>query len=123
MYDLKQIRVHYRKVIEDKTGDYDERLDPYILDNRPMVKELVAKTFQENFPQKVPVLLDVGCGTCFYFPLLSQHAEKLLGVDLCIPMLDVAEDLIKEKRTAVGFLKLADPTRAGAGECPFFVPK
>lgn len=97
MYDLKQIGTHYRQVIEEKTDEYYERFDPFILDKRPMVAELVAKTFQENFPEKIPSLLDVGCGTCFYFPLLAKHAEKLTGVDLCIPMLDVAQELIEAK--------------------------
>jgi SAM-dependent methyltransferase len=97
LYDLKQIGTHYRQVIEEKTDEYYERFDPFILDKRPMVAELVEKTFEENFPEKVPALLDVGCGTCFYFPLLAQHAEKLTGVDLCIPMLDVAQELIDAK--------------------------
>jgi SAM-dependent methyltransferase len=97
LYDLKQIGTHYRQVIEEKTDEYYERFDPFILDKRPMVAELVEKTFQENFPEKIPALLDVGCGTCFYFPLLAQHAEKLTGVDLCIPMLDVAQELIDAK--------------------------
>ncbi|MEE9127406.1 MAG: class I SAM-dependent methyltransferase, partial [Planctomycetota bacterium] len=96
-YDLEQIGKHYRKVLEDKTGDYYERFDPDILEKRPMVKVLLQKAFNRLFPDKVPVLLDVGCGTCFYFPLLSQHAETLLGVDVCIPMLDMAQDLIKKK--------------------------
>ena len=54
-YDLEQIGKHYRKVLEDKTGDYYERFDPYILDKRPMVKTLVHRTFQRLFPEKVPV--------------------------------------------------------------------
>ncbi len=97
LYGLKEIGVHYRKVIERKTSEYYERFDPYILDKRPMVRELVEKAFARNFPEKVPVLLDVGCGTCFYFPLLAKHAETLLGVDVCIPMLDVARELIEAK--------------------------
>jgi SAM-dependent methyltransferase len=96
-YDLEQIGKHYRKVLEDKTGDYYERFDPYILDKRPMVKALIQRTFQRFFPEKVPVLLDVGCGTCFYFPLLSERAETLLGIDVCIPMLDMAQELISTK--------------------------
>ncbi|MCA8955456.1 MAG: class I SAM-dependent methyltransferase [Planctomycetes bacterium] len=98
LYDLKQIGAHYRKVIEAKTDEFYERFDPFILDKRPMVRELVRKTFERNFPDKVPVLLDVGCGTCFYFPLLAQHAERLMGVDVCIPMLDVAQELIAAKQ-------------------------
>ncbi len=96
-YDLEQIGKHYRKVLEDKSGDYYERFDPYILDKRPVVKTLIQRTFQRFFPDKVPVLLDVGCGTCFYFPLLSERAETLLGIDVCIPMLDLARELIESK--------------------------
>ncbi len=97
LYDLKQIGTHYRQVLEDKTGDYYERFDPYILDKRPMVQALLAEAFKKNFPEKVETLLDVGCGTCFYFPLLAQHAENLMGVDVCIPMLDMAQELIQTK--------------------------
>lgn len=97
LLDLKQIGVHYRKIIERKTGEYYERFDPYILDKRPMVAELIEKAFEENFPEKIPNLLDVGCGTCFYFPMLAKHAETLMGVDVCIPMLDVAQELIESK--------------------------
>jgi SAM-dependent methyltransferase len=100
LLDLKQIGVHYRKVIERKTGEYYERFDPYILDKRPLVRELVGKAFETNFPDKIDKLLDVGCGTCFYFPLLSKHAETLMGVDVCIPMLDVAQELIDSKGLA-----------------------
>lgn len=97
LLDLKQIGKHYRKVIESQNSEYYERFDPYILDKRPLVTEQVEKTFAKNFPEKVPVLLDVGCGTCFYFPLLAKHAETLMGVDVCIPMLDVAQELIETK--------------------------
>jgi SAM-dependent methyltransferase len=114
LFDLKQIGTHYRKVIEQKTDEYYERFDPFILDKRPMVAELVAKTFEENFPEIVPALLDVGCGTCFYFPLLSKHAEKLTGVDLCIPMLDVAQELIEAKG-----LKNCEIRQSSALELPF----
>ena len=43
------------------------------------------------------LLVDVGCGTCFYFPILSRHAENLVGVDVCIPMLEQAKELIQVK--------------------------
>lgn len=96
-YDIDQIRDHYREFLEEKPADYYERFDPFILDKRPLVAELVEKAFEELFPQKVDRLLDVGCGTCFYFPLLAKHANELQGVDLCVPMLAMAQELIREK--------------------------
>ncbi len=96
-YDLDQIRSHYRKLIARQPSDYYERFDQYMLDKRPIVRDKLEKAFAEMFPEKVERLLDIGCGTCFYFPLLAKHAEQLNGVDLCIPMLEQAEDLIKTK--------------------------
>ena len=97
LYGLEQIRRHYRALLDEKPDDYYERFDPGILDKRPLVKGLVEKAFERLFPEKVGQLLDVGCGTCFYFPLLAPHAEKLTGIDLCIPMLDEAKALIASK--------------------------
>lgn len=97
LYGLDQIRSHYRALLDEKPDDYFERFDPYILDKRPLVSGLVEKAFARLFPDKVPNMLDVGCGTCFYFPLLAPHAEKITGIDLCIPMLEQARELIAEK--------------------------
>lgn len=97
LYGLDQIRRHYRQLLDEKPDDYFERFDPYILDKRPLVAGLVEKAFAKLFPEKVGSLLDVGCGTCFYFPLLAPHAERLTGIDLCIPMLDQARELIQAK--------------------------
>lgn len=97
VYDLEEIRSHYRELMQDKPPDYYERFDPFLLDKRPIVNALVAKTFERHFPRKAGRLLDVGCGTCFYFPLLAQHAESVTGVDLCVPMLEQARELIRAK--------------------------
>jgi len=97
LYDIEQIRAHYRKVIAARTPDYWERFDQHMLEKRPHVRMLLERTFQRLFPEKVGRLLDVGCGTCFYFPLLARHAEELIGVDICIPMLEQAQELIAAK--------------------------
>jgi len=97
LYNLDQIRSHYHELLEDEPGDYFERFDPHILDKRPLVRDLVAKTFARSFPEKVDHILDLGCGTCFYFPLLAPHAERITGVDMCAPMLAQARELIDEK--------------------------
>ena len=96
-YDLDQIRSHYKRLIARQPSDYYERFDQYMLDKRPLVREKLERAFARMFPEKAGRLLDIGCGTCFYFPLLSQHAETIEGVDLCIPMLEQAQDLIATK--------------------------
>lgn len=114
LYDLDQIRTHYRDMLKDKPRDYYERFDPFILDKRPIVRKLMAQNFRQLFPEKVPVLLDVGCGTGFYFPLLSEHVETLYGIDLSIPMLAQAEELIEQKGLMNCYVK-----EASALELPF----
>ncbi|MEW6071378.1 MAG: class I SAM-dependent methyltransferase [Planctomycetota bacterium] len=59
-------------------------------------------------------MLDVGCGTCFYFPLLAAKAERITGIDLCIPMLEQAQELIREKD-----LRNCTVREASALELPF----
>ncbi len=93
-HDLQQNRDHYGRVLEDKVPLYYERFDQDLLEKRPRVRELVSRAFAKLFPEKVGNLLDVGCGTGFYFPLLSRHAEQITGVDVCLPMLDEAQQLI-----------------------------
>src|SRR5262245_60550160 len=68
-----------------------------MLDRRPIVAALVDRVFARVFPRRVPLLVDVGCGTGFYYPLLAKYAERLVGVDVCVPMLDLANELIRRK--------------------------
>lgn len=97
LYDVEQIRDHYRRFLAEKPPDYYERFDPYILDKRPLVRRLLDETFRSFFPQRAEKLLDLGCGTCFYYPLLSRYADTVLGIDVCVPMLEQAEELIRIK--------------------------
>jgi ubiquinone/menaquinone biosynthesis C-methylase UbiE len=114
LYDLERIRHYYRKLLERKSRDYYERFDQYLLERRPLVRDLVEKAFARLFPDKVGHLLDVGCGTCFYFPLLAQRAERITGVDLCIPMLEQAQELIKARQ-----LDNCEVREASALDLPF----
>lgn len=96
--NLEQTRKHYRQVLQDKPSDYYERFDLDILARRPLVRELMTRAFERLFPTKAGHLLDLGCGTCFYYPLLARHAERITGVDLCVPMLEQAKVLIERER-------------------------
>lgn len=99
-YDLKDIRSHCRKVLQTRAPLYYQRFDRHMLEKRPRVRDLITRAFAKLFPQKVDNLLDVGCGTGFYFPLLKDHAENITGIDICAPMLAEARELIGEKRLA-----------------------
>jgi SAM-dependent methyltransferase len=99
-HNLQDNCSHYSKVLESKAPLYYERFDQNLLEKRPRVEFLIRRAFARLFPDKVGNLLDVGCGTGFYFPLLSEHAANITGVDVCAPMLDVARALIQEKGIA-----------------------
>ena len=93
-HDLDDNRQHYDTVSSQRKPLYYQRFDTQILEKNPIVAGLLKTAFEELFPDKVGRLLDLGCGTGFYYPLLSQHAESIVGVDVSRPMLDEAEQLI-----------------------------
>ncbi|WP_197454219.1 class I SAM-dependent methyltransferase [Stieleria varia] len=97
-HDLDENRRHYDRVSSDKRPLYFQRFDTQILDNNPIVAGLLTSAFQRMFPSPVGRLLDLGCGTGFYYPLLSRHAESVLGIDVSREMLDEAERLIADKQ-------------------------
>ncbi len=93
-HDLKENEQHYDRVLLSKPSLYYERFAEDILETRPIVARLLEKAFEGLFPEKTGSILDLGCGTAFYFPILAKHAEQLIGIDVCQPMLDQAEHMI-----------------------------
>lgn len=93
-HDVDQNRNHYDRVVRDKPSLFYERFDSGILADRPIVRGLLEATFAARFPQRVGRMLDLGCGTGFYFPLLRRHARELVGVDVSGSMVRVAWDVI-----------------------------
>ena len=98
LHNLDQNRQHYDRVSGEKHALYYQRFDTTILDENPIVANLVTKMYEKLFPQPVGNLLDVGCGTGFYYPLLSRHTESIVGVDVSTSMLDEARQLIAERQ-------------------------
>ena len=99
-HNQQDTRTHYNEVLRSKAPLYYERLDPNMLEKRPLIRDLVARAYAKLFPDKVDNLLDVGCGTGFYFPLLREHAENVTGIDVSTSMLEEARELIREKDLA-----------------------
>lgn len=102
-HNQDQNRKHYDLVSGDKQALYFQRFDTQILDSNPIVARLLTKAFDEMFPSPSGEpsggqLLDVGCGTGFYYPLLSQHAQAVIGVDVSRAMLDEADRLIERQQ-------------------------
>jgi SAM-dependent methyltransferase len=93
-HDLKENEQHYDNVLRSKPSLYYERFDAEILAKRPIVADLLEKAFKALFPENAGSVLDLGCGTGFYFPILAKHTTSLIGVDVCQPMLDQAQQTI-----------------------------
>jgi ubiquinone/menaquinone biosynthesis C-methylase UbiE len=93
-HDLKENEQHYDRVLRSKPSLFYERFDAEILAKRPIVAGLLEQAFADLFPENAGSILDLGCGTGFYFPILAKHATSLLGVDVCQPMLDQAQHTI-----------------------------
>ncbi|MFK8113244.1 MAG: class I SAM-dependent methyltransferase [Rubripirellula sp.] len=94
-HDLDDNRRHYDNVLADKKSLYYQRFDTGILEKNPLVANLLKQAFQELFPVQAGRVLDLGCGTGFYYPLLSKHADSIVGVDVSREMLEEAEHLIE----------------------------
>lgn len=96
-HNLAENRQHYDIVSSEKRPLYYQRFDTTLLETNPIVAGLLKTTFQELFPQPVSRLLDLGCGTAFYYPLLSRHAQTLVGIDVSREMLSEADQLIVQR--------------------------
>lgn len=96
-HNLQQNREHYDRVTSEKRPLYYQRFDADLLENNPIVADLLCSAFDRMFPESVGDLLDLGCGTGFYFPILSTHAKSVVGVDVSDAMLEDARLLIDER--------------------------
>jgi ubiquinone/menaquinone biosynthesis C-methylase UbiE len=112
-HDQKENEQHYEKVLQSKSSLYFERFDEELLEKRPFVAQLLKQAFERHFPQNAETVLDLGCGTGFYFPLLAVHANELIGIDVCQSMLDQAQHTIDTRALAN-----CRVLRSSAGELP-----
>ena len=92
---------HYREIMVTHRGNrklfscgYDERFDPFLLRGRPALSAIFETMFDELFPQPAGRLLDVGCGSGFYLPLLSRFAAEIVAFDFSPEMIAGAQELI-----------------------------
>jgi SAM-dependent methyltransferase len=96
-HDLQENERHYEQVVNARTTLYFERFDADLLEKRPIVAQLLTTAFDKLFPEKAGRVLDLGCGTGFYFPLLATHVSDLTGIDVCGPMLEQAQRTIDSR--------------------------
>lgn len=94
---------HYRRVISGRrpttklfSCGYHERFDPFMLERKPFLAEVYEKIFAEWFPRPVEAVLDIGCGTGLYWPILQRHCQTITGIDASPAMLEEAHRLVQK---------------------------
>jgi len=96
--------LHYTRLVKERLSTrglfscgYYERFDPFMLDNKPFMVPVYDRIFSFFFPESAGSLLDVGCGTGLYWPVLSKYCKQIVGVDFSQAMISEARRLVETK--------------------------
>lgn len=76
---------------------YYERFDPFLLDRKPFLRAAYETAFAIGFPRRLHTIVDLGCGTGLYWPVLRQFCDRIIGVDASPEMASEAARLIAAK--------------------------
>ena len=108
--DLKQMpsdeqqREHYDRMMSDRRPTqglfncgFDTRFDPFLLDKRPDLVPEFESILSYAFPEPAGRVLDIGCGSGIYFPILAPKVERLVGIDISPEMIRAADSLVEAK--------------------------
>lgn len=102
-HDNSGQKEHYRRLVSGRLATknmfscgYYERFDPFIFEQKPFLKAVYDDIFKEWFPSPVDSILDIGCGTCLYWPVLKNYSRSITGVDSSAEMLGAASGLIRK---------------------------
>jgi ubiquinone/menaquinone biosynthesis C-methylase UbiE len=103
-YNNKKQDKHYTRLIEKRlptrwffSCGYYERFDPFMLDRKPFMVQVYDRIFSQFFTETAGNLLDVGCGTGLYWPVLSKYCDHIVGIDYSAAMISEAQNLIRVK--------------------------
>lgn len=107
-YNNKEQDAHYACLVEGRlptrhlfSCGYYERFDPFLLDRKPFLIPVYEKMFAGFFDNaSYADVLDIGCGTGMYWPVLLKHCGRIVGVDYSAAMISEARRLIETKRLA-----------------------
>jgi SAM-dependent methyltransferase len=104
MIDRQKQIEHYDELMASRRPNrgvfscgYDSRFDPFLLDRRPELVPEFEAILRTAAPKKVGSILDIGCGSGLYFPLLARRAERLAGLDFSSEMIAAARGLVEKK--------------------------
>ncbi len=86
-------RRHYDDLVRSKrptrwglSCGFSDRFDPALLERRPALRRAMIRLFDRLLPSDVDALLDLGCGTAWYWPMLTLRCGRLVGMELSTEM-------------------------------------
>jgi ubiquinone/menaquinone biosynthesis C-methylase UbiE len=100
---------------------YQERFDPFLLDRKPFLIDVYEGLFGSLFEGKTGKLLDVGCGTGLYWPVLSKYADEVAGIDSSVSMIEEAQRLVRAKNLHNMTPRVQNSTQIGFPDSHFDV--
>jgi len=111
-------RGHYDELVRTRrptryglSCGFRERFDPALLDRRPALRRALTALFDRVLPAQIGTMLDLACGTAYYWPLLAPRCERLLGVDISPAMTSTGHASVVERCGLDGRLLCAEATR------------
>lgn len=111
MPDTRQQRQHYDELVRTErptryglSCGYRDRYDPGLLDRRPTLRRVLGRLFDRLLPGSPETVLDLGCGTAYYWPVLAERCDRLLGVDISPAMLARGRRHLIDSRQIPGLL-------------------
>ena len=88
----------FEKMYEDGTKEFLKRYHTELFEENKFVRKRINELFQSLFTENTQNLLDIGCGTGFYFSALSKYTNKLYGIDVSTLFLKDAKNIIERNK-------------------------
>jgi SAM-dependent methyltransferase len=90
---------------------YGERFEPRLLEQRPALRRALDALFDRVLPHDVETLLDLACGTAYYWPLLAPRCRRLVGVELSPAMASAGRHYLVDEMGLGGCMISAEAGR------------
>ena len=100
MLSKKEMKSYYETAAEKDPLRYNRRFRPGII-RHPVLDYFIRSKLdliKKHYGTKPAKLLDIGCGTGFYFPLLARRAGRITAVDFSRAMAGEAARYAKKER-------------------------
>lgn len=114
-------RAHYDRLVKTRrptryllSCGFDDRYDPALLDERPALRNALTSLFDRVLPPTIGTMLDLACGTAYYWPLLAPRCERLLGAELSPAMAAVGRAHLHDEQERPALMVSSE-----AGHLPF----